>query len=176
MKEKVILVDENDQEIGEMGKMEAHKKAFLHRAVSVFIFNSKNELLLQKRANNKYHSGNLWTNTCCSHPKPGENTLDAAKRRLYEEMNLNTELEYVHRFTYHTKFENGITEKEIDHVFIGFSDDVPILNPQEASEFKYMNISDISNAISMYPKEFTSWFKICFEDVKLELLTIKNVQ
>ncbi|MBN1820393.1 MAG: isopentenyl-diphosphate Delta-isomerase, partial [Prolixibacteraceae bacterium] len=114
---KVICVDENDNPIGEMEKMEAHEKAVLHRAFSVFIFNSKKELLLQQRSAGKYHSALLWTNTCCSHPVPGELTENAAKRRLKEEMGMNAELKFLFKFQYKAPFDNGLTEHEIDHVF-----------------------------------------------------------
>src|ERR1043165_7585171 len=117
--EKVILVNERDEETGEMEKMEAHRKGILHRAFSVFIFNNKNEMLLQQRALHKYHSGGLWTNTCCSHPRPGEETLSAAKRRLVEELNVDATIQWSFDFIYEANFDNGLYEHEYDHVFIG---------------------------------------------------------
>ncbi len=164
--EKVILVDELNRELGEMEKMEAHSKGLLHRAVSVFIFNNDNELLLQKRAHHKYHSADLWTNTCCTHPRPGENTYDAAVRRLKEEMGMTSDLELVHHFVYQTSFDNGLIENEFDHVYIGFTDVKPVLNPEEASEYKYMSFQDLSASLQHDPKDYTSWFKVCFEEVK----------
>src|SRR6186713_1579239 len=117
--DKVILVSEHDDMVGIMDKMEAHKQGLLHRAFSVFIFNSKGEMLLQQRAFNKYHSGGLWTNACCGHPSPGEQTVAAARRRLMEEMGFTTGLEELFDFTYQHAFENGLTEHEYDHVFAG---------------------------------------------------------
>ena len=167
--EYVILVDEQDQELGVMEKMQAHREAKLHRAVSVFVFNSKGELLLQKRAATKYHSANLWTNTCCSHPKPTEDTLAAANRRLQEEMGLRCEIKYAFNFTYLTAFENGLSEHEFDHVFFGFSDDMPNPNPQEVAAYKYMSLQEIENQLKQNSQEFTAWFKLIFDRVKNEL-------
>jgi isopentenyl-diphosphate Delta-isomerase len=167
--EYVILVDEQDQELGVMEKMQAHREAKLHRAVSVFVFNAKKELLLQKRAATKYHSAGLWTNTCCSHPKPKENTLDAAKRRLQEEMGLRCEIKYAFNFTYLTEFENGLSEHELDHVFFGFSDDIPKINPEEASECKYLSLEETENQLKQNSQGFTTWFKLIFDRVKNEL-------
>lgn len=172
--EKVILVDENDQTLGEMDKMDAHVKGCLHRAISVFIFNSRNELLLQRRANHKYHSSDLWTNTCCTHPRPGEITCDAAVRRLDEEMGMKSDLELIHRFVYKTPFDNGLIENEYDHVYVGFSDVKPILNPHEASEYKYMGLQDLSKSIEQNPEFYTSWFRICFEEVKSIVTVMVN--
>lgn len=163
MKEEVILVDEQDKPLGTMEKLEAHKKGLLHRAFSIFIFNSKNELLLQQRSLTKYHSAGLWTNTCCSHPRPGENTHDAAKRRLKEEMGMETTLEYKTSFTYKTKFDNDLTEHEFDHVFIGNSDLDPVINKEEAHAYKWMSIEQIKTEIKFKPEEFTIWFRIAME-------------
>ena len=163
--EKVILVNENDQEIGLMEKMEAHEKGLLHRAFSVFIFNSKGEMLLQKRANSKYHSPNLLTNTCCSHPRSGESTLAAANRRLMEEMGMTCELEHAFHFIYKVELDQGLYEHELDHVFIGTSDIEPIINPEEVSEFTYQTTGHILEEIDRNPSDYTEWFKICFNEV-----------
>jgi isopentenyl-diphosphate Delta-isomerase len=158
--EFVVLVDENDNEIGFAEKLEAHQKALLHRAFSVFIFNSKGELLLQQRAKSKYHSAGLWTNTCCSHPRPNELVLDAAKRRLDEEMGMVLELEKKFDFIYKTPFDNDLTEYEFDHVFVGYTDDDPILNSDEVESFKWKSIEEIKTDLILFPHSFTSWFKI----------------
>ena len=156
----VILVDEADRELGTMDKLEAHQKGLLHRAISVFIFNTNNELLLQRRASGKYHSANLWTNTCCSHPFPGENTHEAATRRLYEEMGLHSKLEFKTSFMYKTEFDNGLTEHEFDHVFTGISEEVPLPDPMEVSEYKWLTLDAIRADIAAQPEIYTSWFKI----------------
>ena len=160
----VILVDLNDIEIGTMKKMEAHEKALLHRAFSVFIFNSNGELLMQQRAYDKYHSAGLWTNTCCSHPFPGEKTLDAANRRLHEEMGLKTDLEFKFKFLYKAPFDNNLTEHEIDHVFVGHSDKLPELNTHEVAAHKYMTLENLQESISNNPEQYTEWFKIIFSE------------
>jgi isopentenyl-diphosphate delta-isomerase len=165
MIDEVILVDENDSEIGQMEKLEAHQKGLLHRAFSIFIFNYKGEILLQKRALSKYHSAGLWTNACCSHPRPNEAIEDAANRRLAEEMNLKLELKYLFKFTYKTEFENNLTEHEIDHVFIAHSNSEPVLNPNEAIDFKYISQSDLINDLIDNPSHYTSWFRICIHKV-----------
>lgn len=159
---EVILVDINDSETGTMEKMEAHQKGLLHRAFSVFIFNSKGELLLQKRAKDKYHSGGLWTNACCSHPFPGENTLSAAKRRLMEEMGMNCDLEHAFSFIYKVNLDKGMTEHELDHVFIGVSDERPKLNVHEVEDFKYVTLEQAEQLIKNNPESLTEWFKIVF--------------
>ena len=163
MMEEVILVNENDVVIGTMEKLEAHKKGLLHRAFSVFIFNDKNELLLQRRALNKYHSGGLWTNTCCSHPRPNENILNAANRRLVEEMGFETELTFKTSFIYNTEFENGLTEHEFDHIFFGTYNVNPKINADEVDSFTWLTIEDVNQKIKQNPNEFTSWFKIALE-------------
>lgn len=165
MEELVVLVDEKDTPIGLMEKMEAHRKGALHRAFSVFIFNSQGELLLQQRALDKYHSGGKWTNTCCSHPRDGESTLDAAKRRLDEEMGLSCDLEYRFHFQYKATFENGLTEHEIDHVFFGYTDSVPQLNSQEVADYRYVSLPELQQSIKNQPERYTPWFKICFDRV-----------
>jgi len=165
MIEYVILVNQNDEPIGTMEKMEAHQKGLLHRAFSVFIFNDSNELLLQRRALAKYHSAGLWTNTCCSHPRPNETTLNAAHRRLREEMGLETELNFKTSFIYKTEFENGLTEHEFDHVFFGIYNNAPIINMDEVDSFIWINIDDLKQKIKLNPNDFTSWFKIAVEKV-----------
>ena len=165
MKEEVILVNEADEQVGVMEKMEAHEKGLLHRAFSVFIFNDKGEMLLQQRALNKYHSGGLWTNACCSHPRPGEDTLQAAKRRLKEEMGIETNLNFKTTFTYKTNFENGLTEYEYDHIFTGNYNSDPEINPSEVHSFCWKSIESTKNSIKTLPQIYTSWFKIALEKV-----------
>ena len=165
MIEKVILVDKNDNEVGTMEKQEAHVKGLLHRAFSVFIFNDKNELLLQRRAVNKYHSGGLWTNTCCSHPRQNEKTKDAAKRRLLEEMGMRSTLKKQFDFIYKAKLDNNLYEHEFDHVFFGFTNDLPIINPEEVEDYTYKTLEDIGNEMKTIPDKYTEWFKICFREV-----------
>lgn len=163
--EQVILVDKNDVPTGQMEKLEAHQKGLLHRAFSVFIFNSKNELLLQQRAKGKYHSAGLWTNTCCSHPRMGENNLDAANRRLNEEMGMTCDLKYAFNFLYKADFEDGLTEHELDHVFIGYSDVQPIINREEVESFRYTSLDSLQEDIKNHPNHYTSWLKICLDRV-----------
>lgn len=165
MREEVILVDESDMPCGVMEKLEAHQKGMLHRAFSVFIFNAKHELLLQQRASGKYHSPGLWTNTCCSHPRPGESTLAAARRRLQEEMGLDTGLEHLTSFIYKTQFDNGLTEHEFDHVYTGTFDSDPQINPEEVKSYRWQNIPAIKQEILSDPGKFTSWFKIAMEKI-----------
>lgn len=165
MKERIILVDENDTSLGSIEKLEAHEQGLLHRAFSVFIFNSKGELLLQKRALGKYHSAGLWTNTCCSHPNYGEETEDAIHRRLKEEMGMKTDVDFKFKFTYKASLENNLTEHEIDHVYFGFSDDNPLINLEEVSDWKYISMEEIQKEIGSHPEIYTSWFKICFPEV-----------
>jgi len=162
---KVILVDENDVETGLMGKTEAHEKGLLHRAVSVFIVNSEGEWLLQRRALNKYHSAGLWTNTCCSHPLPGESSVDAAKRRLFEEMGLTCDLVPLFNFTYREILENGLIEHELDYVFLGIADDIPVINDLEVAEFKYFNYREMEIDIKTNPENYTIWFRKIFKQV-----------
>jgi len=158
----IILVDENDVPIGKMGKMEVHQKAMLHRAFSVFIFNDKGEMLLQKRADKKYHSAALWTNACCSHPAPGEDTLQAATKRLMEEMGFTTTLEKAFDFIYKAPFDNGLTEHEFDHVFIGTYNNVIIPNREEVSDYCYKTVAEIKHSLQSHPQKYTEWFKIAF--------------
>ena len=165
MKEHVILVDENDNRIGEMPKLEAHQKGILHRAFSIFIFNSKDEVLLQQRAKDKYHSAGLWSNTCCSHPAPGETTEDAVKRRLQQEMGMTCEMTPAFSFIYNAAFDNGLTEHEFDHVYFGVSDSTPDINKEEVNDWKYMSISDLIREINNNPNDYTEWLKHCLENV-----------
>ena len=168
--EKVILVDENDQQIGLMEKIEAHEKALLHRAFSVFVLNSKNELMLQRRALHKYHSPGLWTNTCCSHQRDGETTMDAGLRRLQEEMGFVTPLQEKFSFIYKAEFDNGLTEHEYDHVLLGHFENEPIINPDEVAEWKWMPILEVQNDIENNPEDYTPWFRIIFEKFYENLL------
>ena len=161
--EQVILVDENDNQIGLMPKMEAHEKAVLHRAFSVFIFNSDNELMLQQRALHKYHSPGLWTNTCCSHQRDGESNLQAGKRRLQEEMGFVTDLKETTSFIYKAPFDNGLTEHELDHIMLGDYNEKPIINKEEVEDWKWMPLEDVKVDISNKPELYTEWFKIIFE-------------
>ncbi|MGQ3679343.1 isopentenyl-diphosphate Delta-isomerase [Tenacibaculum discolor] len=164
MKEQVILVDQQDNPIGLMEKIEAHEKALLHRAFSVFVFNDKNELMLQQRAAEKYHSPLLWTNTCCSHQRDGESNIEAGKRRLQEEMGFSCELEEVFSFIYKAPFDNGLTEHEYDHVMIGRFNDEPSVNPEEVASYKWMPLEEVKNDIENHPEEYTAWFKIIFKE------------
>ena len=161
----VILVDKEDNELGFMEKMEAHQKGLLHRAFSVFIFNSKGELLLQQRADAKYHSAGLWTNTCCSHPVPGENVPEAASRRLMEEMGITAKLIPVFQFLYETKFENGLIEHEFDHVLFGISNEHPNINVFEVQNWKYINMETLAIELETKPQNYTAWLKLCFVSV-----------
>jgi isopentenyl-diphosphate delta-isomerase len=163
--EFVILVDEQDNDIGVMEKMQAHQEGKLHRAFSIFIFNDKQELLLQQRALSKYHSGGLWTNTCCSHPRPTETIKDAASRRLFEEMGMSCDMQIKTSFIYKTPFENGLTEHELDYVLIGLTHQNPIINTKEVETYKWQTISDIKNDILIHPNNYTSWFKIALDKV-----------
>ena len=165
--EQVVLVDSKDHTIGYMEKQEAHLKGLLHRAFSVFIFNNKKELLLQKRAISKYHSGGLWTNTCCSHPRKNEIVINAAKRRLKEEMGMVCDLEFKFSFIYKAKLDNNLFEHEFDHVFFGNYDNPPNINPEEVDSFCYKSLDKIKEDINIHPKKYTEWFKICFNEVLL---------
>ena len=171
MEEQVILVNEKDEPIGLMGKMEAHEKGLLHRAFSVFVFNSKQEVLLQQRAACKYHSPNLWTNTCCSHPRAGETNQQAGERRLQEEMGLRVPLQEVFSFIYKAPFDNGLTEHEYDHVLIGYSDAQPQINPEEVASWKWLSLEAIKEDILQAPERYTAWFKIIFEEFYHHLLS-----
>lgn len=162
--ELVILVDEQDREVGVIEKMQAHIEGRLHRAISVFIFNSKNELLLQQRAEGKYHSAGLWTNTCCTHPMPGETAADAAIRRLNEEMGMKCALQKSFAFVYKALLDHELTEYEYDHVFTGVTDEEPIPDPHEVGAWKYVDMESLQADILLNPQNYTEWFKICLRD------------
>jgi isopentenyl-diphosphate delta-isomerase len=161
--EHVILVDQIDEPIGTMPKMEAHEKALLHRAFSVFVMNEKGETMLHQRAADKYHSPLLWTNTCCSHQRVGESNIEAGKRRLQEEMGFVTELDELFSFIYKAPFDNGLTEHEFDHVMIGNYGGEPNINPAEVADWKWMKPEDVKTDIEAHPDKYTAWFKIIFE-------------
>lgn len=161
--EQVILVDKNDQKIGLMPKMEAHQKAVLHRAFSVFVMNDKGQLMLQQRAASKYHSPLLWANTCCSHQRDGESNLEAGKRRLQEEMGFVTELKEVFSFIYKAPFDNGLTEHELDHVMVGKYNYAPKINKDEVEDFKWMTPKEVKQDMTENPEIYTAWFKIIFD-------------
>ena len=163
--ENVILVDMLDNEIGTMPKMEAHLRGHLHRAFSIFIFNSNGELLLQQRALDKYHSGGKWTNTCCSHPRSGEQTIDAANRRLNEEMGMKSELQYGFNFIYNAPLSDNLFEHEFDHVYFGVSDHAPKINKIEVADFKYIGMQILTADIKNNPHHYTECLKICFNRV-----------
>ncbi len=163
--EKVILVDENDQPLGEMEKMEAHEKALLHRAFSVFVFNDKDELMLQQRALSKYHSPGLWTNTCCSHPRKGETAIQAGHRRLMEEMGFDCPIEKIFDFVYKAKLDKGLTEHEFDHVLFGRYTDDPKINIEEVESWKWMTMDAIAADMKSNPEKYTVWFRIAFDRV-----------
>ena len=172
--ETVVLVDAQDRMIGTMNKVEAHKKGMLHRAFSVFIFNSDGLWLLQRRADHKYHSPGLWSNTCCSHPRESESTVDAGIRRLREEMGLYCQLKPQFQFTYRCKLPNGLIENELDHVLLGYSDTPPRINTSEVSEFKYITTADLEHMLHNQPEQFTVWFKLCFHQVKHRFRELKR--
>lgn len=169
-KEKyVILVDEYDNELGTMEKIEAHEKAKLHRAFSVFIYNDKNELMLQQRALTKYHTPGLWTNTCCSHQLLNESNIEAGKRRLHEEMGFSTDLKETISFIYKAPFENGLTEHEFDYILVGNYNKEPNINPEEVNDWKWISLEDLESDIQKYPEKYTEWFKIIFKKHKSQM-------
>ena len=170
--EEVILVNDKDKVLGYMEKQEAHIKGLMHRAFSIFVFNDKNELLLQKRAIEKYHSGGLWTNTCCSHPRKNESNIEAAYRRLNEEMGISCQLNKVFTFTYKAVLDKGLTEHEFDHVFFGFTNDKPKINLDEVADYKYISIPNLEKMVSTKPEIFTEWFLICFPKIINQLNAI----
>lgn len=163
MREEVILVDENDNTIGTMEKMEVHEKGILHRAFSVFVLNNNNELLIQRRAENKYHSAGLWTNTCCSHQRKGESSIQAGQRRLFEEMGFRTSLQKLFSFIYKTSFDNGLIEHEFDHVLLGFSNDKPKINSSEVDDYKWVSLELLNDDLALRPEKYTAWFLIIFD-------------
>lgn len=164
--EQVILVDENDNPIGVMEKMEAHTGAHLHRAISVFITDKQGRWLLQQRTMEKYHSKGKWSNTCCSHPSPGESALEAAHRRLMQEMGLHSELTDLFRFNYKAELENNLTEHEIDHVFWGVTDVLPVPNPDEVMAYRYIDFNELEMEVNLTPDAFSAWFKMIYKEVQ----------
>jgi isopentenyl-diphosphate Delta-isomerase len=167
--EQVVLVNEHDEELGTMGKLEAHKKGVLHRAFSIFLFDGEGRLLLQQRAQGKYHSAGLWTNTCCSHPRQGETLQSAAHRRLQEEMGIDVLLEHRFSFIYQAHFDNGLQEHELDHVFFGNFDGIPIPNPAEVSAWRYATVNELDDEIRTYPDRFTAWLRDCWPRILQEI-------
>jgi len=164
--QEVILVNENDEPVGTMKKMEAHEKGLLHRAFSVFIFDKKGKMLLQQRAAEKYHGAHLWTNACCSHPLPGEEVANAAHRRLKEELGFVTDLQEIFSFTYRANVENNLIEHEFDHVFAGEYEGKIEFNRREVSKFFYQDMEELKKQIETEPGKFTSWFKIAFPRIE----------
>ena len=160
--QQVILVNESDQQIGIEEKLKAHQLGLLHRAFSIFIFNKKKELLLQQRARTKYHSPLLWTNTCCSHPMPGESTAQAAHRRLHEELGFDCNLKESFTFLYKTEFDNGLIEHEFDHVFIGYYDQQIVPNKQEIESVKWISLENLKDDIQKNPEKYSYWLRQCF--------------
>ncbi len=163
VEEQVILVNDKDEQIGLMPKLEAHEKAVLHRAFSVFVLNKKGELMLQQRAAHKYHSPMLWTNTCCSHQRDGESNLEAGRRRLFEEMGFECDLKEVFSFIYKAPFDNGLTEHELDHVMVGEYNQEPRINKEEVNAYKWMTLEAVKDDIELHPEVYTEWFKIIFD-------------
>lgn len=174
MLEEVVLVNEKDEVMGTMEKMAAHKQALLHRAFSVFVFNTHGDLLMQQRAFSKYHSGGLWTNTCCSHPRPGEQVADAANRRLIEEMGFTTSLTKAFDFTYKAAFDNGLTEHEFDHVFTGVYEGPVQFNPNEVAAYSFMTEKELEEQIQETPARFTAWFHIAYPALKAWMADPQN--
>ena len=160
--EEVILVTPEDQVIGTMPKLEAHEKAELHRAFSVFVLNERGETLLQQRAAHKYHSPLLWTNTCCSHQRLGETNVEAGRRRLMEEMGFETDLRELFSFIYMAPIDNGLTEHELDHVLLGYFSGSPDINPEEVAAWKWMGLDEIRRDLADFPEKYTAWFRIIF--------------
>ena len=165
MEELLILVDENDNEVGVIDKWSAHKSGALHRAFSVFVFNTNGELLLQQRADEKYHSAGLWSNTCCSHPYKGEKMIEAINRRLQEEMGMSCETEFMFSFIYKANLENGLSEHEFDHVYFGTTDMQPTPEPAEVKDWKYISLQDLAMDVEKNPGVYSAWLKICLPDV-----------
>jgi isopentenyl-diphosphate delta-isomerase len=168
--EHIVLVDEQDNAIGAVEKMEAHRKGLLHRAFSVILFNSSGEILLQKRSRNKYHSGGLWTNACCSHPLPDESTQDASRRRLLHEMGINAEPRFAFKFIYRTALDNDLIEHELDHVLIGSFDGAPVINLDEVEAWKFMKMDALRRDIAMHPESYTAWFRLIVNHPNMEVI------
>lgn len=169
IEEQVILVNDKDEQLGLMPKLEAHEKGVLHRAFSVFIFNEKNELMLQQRALHKYHSPGLWTNTCCSHQRDGESSLSAGVRRLREEMGFEVPLKETTSFIYTATFDNGLTEHEFDHILVGKFNDEPKINEDEVASWKWISMDDLEKGMNENPNQYTAWFKIIFDKFQQHL-------
>lgn len=167
--EKLILVDTEDREIGQMEKMEGHRRGALHRAFSVLIYNSKGQMLIQKRATSKYHSGGLWSNACCSHPKPDETMEEAVERRLREELNIKLKPRFSHKFIYKVSFPNNLIEHEYDHVYIGTYDGEPKANKEEIADWKYISIEELKKDIKKNPDQYSHWFKIILSQEIMEV-------
>ena len=165
MKDHVILVSSEDKSIGYMEKIEAHQKGLLHRAISVFILNEREEMLIQRRALSKYHTPGIWSNTACSHPRKNETVMEAADRRLFEEMGMKTTLNYGFKFLYKAEFKNGLIEHELDHVFFGFSNEKPSINISEVCDYKYLDQGKIETMILQQPENFSPWFKLTYKRV-----------
>ena len=165
---RVVLVDENDNELGTMEKMEAHRQGLLHRAISVFVFNDQGDLLLQQRALSKYHGGGLWTNTCCSHPEPGEDPAVAAKRRLRQEMGIELDPVFSHHFLYKADVGDGLWEHELDHVFTGVFSGTPVLNPEEAMDWKAASMDDLRADVDLNPNRYSVWLRIILNDPRFQ--------
>jgi len=165
--EHVVLVDDQDNPIGTMEKLEAHQKGVLHRAFSIILFNSKGELLLQKRAKTKYHSAGLWSNTCCSHPLPGESMADATRRKLKQEMGIDLQPEFAYKFIYKANLDGNLTEHEYDHVFVGSFEGTPIINEDEVEEWKFIEIKPLRQDIQKNPQAYTAWFKLIIDHSRL---------
>lgn len=172
--EQVILVDENDKPIGVMEKMGAHLGAHLHRAISVFITDTRGRWLIQQRTMEKYHSKGKWSNTCCSHPSPGETSPEAAHRRLMQEMGLRSELNDLFVFRYKAELENNLTEHEIDHVFIGITDVLPQPNPEEVMAYRYIDFDELEQEINSTPEAFSAWFKLIYKEVQQHILALRK--
>lgn len=166
--EKVIVVNEQDQVLGSMDKMEAHHRGILHRAFSIVIFNLDGEILLQKRSKDKYHSGGLWTNACCSHPAPGESIDEATRRRLKHEMGIDLQPDFAYKFIYESKLDNGLTEHELDYVYTGIFDGVPTVNKQEVEDWKFMNMKSLRDDLELNPDQYTIWFKLIMNHAELK--------
>lgn len=165
MSEQVILVDKDDNEVGQMEKQAAHVAGELHRAFSVILLNSKRQMLIQKRAADKYHCPNLWTNACCSHPRPGESIMDAAHRRLGEELNADASFRSLYSFQYKAKFDNGLTEHELDHVLLGWMNNTPIFNPKEISSLRWIYKDTLLNEMKENPEMYTPWFLLIVKEL-----------
>lgn len=173
MSEFVVLIDNDDNQLGLMEKMQAHQQAVLHRAFSVFVFNENNEMLLQQRALSKYHSPGLWTNTCCSHPRDGESYLAAAQRRMMEEMGMQCDLTEKFHFIYKADVGQGLIEHELDRVFMARSNQTPIINKEEVESWRYVSLKDVRDDMNVHPECYTEWFKIAFDRVENFLSTMK---